>query len=140
MLHGLQVESAQFRDRDATCGVVEDDEEEAFEEHQRRVRSAAKQRIAGRAAETKQKAAAQSSVPAADTTREQAERQHEQRVERREQLIERERRLEDYVLGDHTEAVAQQEPMSIEDARTVLESNQRAQDEDATLFVQSFRG
>ena len=144
MLHGLECESAQFRDRDATCGV-EDDEEEAFEEFQRRTRAAAKQRMAERAAEAKaKKATAESSAPPAEssappTIREQQEREHEQRVDTRERLLERERRLEDYVVGDHAEAVAQQEPLSVEDARAVLESNQRAQDEDATLFVQSFR-
>ena len=57
MLHGLEVESQQFRAREATCGV-DDDEEAAFEEHQRRTRAAAKERAAARAAEAKAKQAA----------------------------------------------------------------------------------
>ena len=141
MLTALELESAVFRGREEG---VDSEEEEAFEEHQRRQRAAAKRRAAERQQKRKSAAsapAATSDTPAADRprVRDQLECEHARRGEARERLIEREERLEGYLVGDHSAEIAQQEALSSDEVRAALASNQRARDEDAALFVQSYR-
>ena len=143
MLTALELESAVFRGREEG---VDSEEEEAFEEHQRRQRAAAKRRAAERQQKRKSAAsapAATSDMPAAEAdrprVRDQLECEHARRGEARERLIEREERIEGYLVGDHSAEIAQQEALSSDEVRAALASNQRARDEDAALFVQSYR-
>ena len=143
MLTALELESAVFRGREEG---VDSEEEEAFEEHQRLQRTAAKRRAAERQQNRKSAASAQaapSDTPAAEMdrprVRDQLECEHVRRGEARERLIEREERIEGYLIGDHSAEIAQHEALSSDEVRAALASNQRARDEDAALFVQSYR-
>ena len=135
-LHGYQAESELFRGG----GCEQDDEEADYEEYQRRMRQAAKAKAPPRR-NNRTAPPPPPREPEPMSTQICLEKEHAARLEARARLEEREARVYAVftsTLGNGDGAVQSSEPVSLDEMREELRSNERANQADAVAFVGAY--
>ena len=138
MLHGYQAESELFRE----CGGDDDDGEDEYQQHLRRMReiNEQKQASSSRSGTRAAYALPHSAPTAASDVRTVLEAEHEQRQDARQRLLEKEDRFQGYVEQLASGGQAEEGPIvSRCELEAAMRESARAQGKESTEFVQSFR-
>ena len=135
-MHSLQAESELFRGQ-----CQNDDEEEAFEEYQRKMRQAARDRQHSARRRAPQPAAttsrASANPPISTSVQEQLEREHASREAAHERRAAVELRLEELTAASNSSAPSA--PITAEELKTTLIESKRTEQLLSTEFVGAYR-